>query len=251
MSQPPFAGVAGICFDLDDTLCGYWEAARLGLARTFALHPVSGHTPEQIAEVWRQVFRTFCPSLKENGWYDRYCASGESTRTEQMRRTLAAAGVPDEAFAKMLSETYGRERSANLKLFPESIQALQALADRFPLGVITNGPADVQRQEIATLGIGSLFAHVVVEGELGVGKPSSRVFRHAEQLFGLQPDQMLMVGNSYRHDVQGAIAAGWRTAWIRRPSDVGMSGTKPEQRPEDGPEPDIEIHDLRQLLESL
>jgi FMN phosphatase YigB (HAD superfamily) len=65
---------------------------------------------------------------------------------------------------------------------------------------------------------------------------------------------VLFVGNSYGHDIRPAIAAGWRTAWIRRPSDVPPSvkglESKPEELPTGAPKPNMIVTDLRDLLQS-
>ena len=101
--------------------------------------------------------------------------------------------------------------------------------------------------------IGHYFDHVLIEGELGVGKPHPTVMRRAEEVVGCRGAEILFVGNSYAHDMIPAVEIGWRTAWIRRPSDVPPSSKsgKPEEKPVDGPEPDLTMSDLRELLPAL
>ncbi len=253
---PDFSAVRAIFLDLDDTLCAYWDASKAGLALTFQNVPVPGHSPEAMLQHWAAAFREFSPLLKKDSpVYERYLDNGEPTRTEQMRRTLARVGIEDEALAQALSESYMVERDRALKLFPEATEFLEAVQGRYPLGMITNGPADIQRQEVATLGLAPYFDHIMIEGEMREGKPLLSVFRRAEGYVGLSPEQILFVGNSYHHDIVPAVAAGWRTAWVRRPSDVPPSATpergKPESRPDDGPVPDMEIGNLLELLPLL
>ena len=248
------ANIKAIYFDLDDTLCGYWDASKAGLHKAFEVHGPAGYDPDTMKGHWGEAFRKFSPTLKETHWYDLYLSHGEPTRTEQMRLTLQEIGVEDEDLAAKLSEAYMRERDAHLRLFADAISVLDSLKDRFPLGLITNGPADIQRQEIATLGIGHYFQHVYIEGELRVGKPLPIVFETARAAVGFAPHEILMVGNSYGHDIAGAIAAGWETAWIRRPSDLPPSSRfsgEPESLPVGAPEPTITIHELSELLPLL
>jgi putative hydrolase of the HAD superfamily len=244
--------VRAVFFDLDDTLCGYWDACKVGLLRTFTLHPVAGMSPAETLSVWARVFRDFSSGLKSSGWYARYLISGEPTRTEQMRLTLEAIPGADPAMASLWSSTYARERDAALRLFPESIEVLEALSAQYPLGLMTNGPADIQRQEIATLGIERFFHVILIEGEMGVGKPAPEVFARAESA---APSELLFVGNSYAHDIRPALERGWRAAWVRRPSDVPPSADGTDHAPEDvpagAPSPDLVINDLRQILSWL
>ena len=197
------------------------------------------------------VSRVRALSLKKTEWYAGYLKLAEPSRTEQMRRTLAALGVPSEERARRLSRAYLEARDESIKLFPEAEQVLAALKPRFPLGLIANGPADMQRMEIATLGIGHYFDHLLIEGELGEGEPSPAVFGMARALMGLKPHQVMMVGNSYRHDIEGAMAAGWVGVWIRRPSDAAVGQDQPEEKPENAPEPDATIGNLTELLTLL
>lgn len=248
-----FAKVRAIYFDLDDTLCAYWDAAKAGLRAAFDQHPIPGRTTEQAIEDWSAEFPGYAKSLKQTHWYQRYCVSGEPTRTELMRLALSRSDNESEEHADRLSGSYLKERHAALSLFPESREVLDALQGRFFLGLITNGPADTQRAEVEVLGLEDYFQAILIEGEMQMGKPNPAVMRKAEELSGSQGAEVLMVGNSYKHDILPAIAAGWRTAWVRRPSDVAPSSKtgKPEERPEDGPEPDLTITNLRSLLEAL
>ncbi len=247
-----FESVKAVCFDLDDTLCGYWDASKAAMRTAFESHAPQGISVDEMVRAWAAAFRKFSPSIKRSHWYPTYLKQGEPTRTELMRLALLEVGFDDEDRANRLSEIYARERDKNLKLFPDAIPVLEEFKSRFPLGLITNGPADIQRQEIETLGIGHYFELILIEGEMGEGKPEPAVFLRAEKHFGLQPHEILFVGNSYAHDIEPAIRAGWRAIWIRRPSDVSPSssgsGQGAEQRPPESPEPDAEIGELSELL---
>lgn len=252
----PFAAVRGIYFDLDDTLCGYWNASKAGLRAAFGAHPVPGVETEEAIAGWARAFRTFSPTLKATGLYQIYLKSGETTRTEQMRLALEQFGIDDRDHAARLSHAYMTERDRNLKLFPDAIEVLTTLKKKYPLGLITNGPADIQRQEVATTGVEPFLDHIFIEGEMGEGKPLKSVFDRAAVAMNLQPHELLMVGNSYSHDIVPAVRDGWRTAWIRRDSDVPPSADVAargavEPIPTSGPMPDLIIENLSELLPLL
>lgn len=251
--EPLLQGVKAIYFDLDDTLCGYWDAAKAGLRAAFEQCPVEGKTTQEMLDAWANEFRRFAHELKTSHWYEIYLTQGSVTRVQLINETLEALGLEDPELAWRIADSYGRERDARLKLFPEVPEVLQAIHTKYPLGLITNGPADVQRQEIATLKVGHYFDYILIEGEMGMGKPHPSVMRQAEQVAGCQGSEILFVGNSYAHDMVPAVEIGWRTAWIRRPSDVPPSSRsgKPEEKPEDGPEPDLVMSNLRELLPAL
>ncbi|MCE9558279.1 MAG: HAD family hydrolase [Armatimonadetes bacterium] len=249
-----FGDVKAIYFDLDDTLCGYWDASKAAMRTAFAHHPATGVDVEEMVKAWAKAFRGFSSEVKSSHWYPIYLRNGGTSRLEQMRRMLDELGQPNLDLAKRLSDAYGMMRDENLALFPDAIPVLEKLYDKFPLGLITNGPADIQRQEIASLKIGHWFQHFYIEGEVGFGKPDMEIFRRAESAVGCKPHEVLMIGNSYGHDIRPAIEAGWRTIWIRRASDVAPSvdgSAKVEEIPVGGPSPDAEVGDLLSILTLL
>ncbi|MBS1700623.1 MAG: HAD family hydrolase [Armatimonadetes bacterium] len=249
-----FSQVKAVYFDLDDTLCGYWNASKAGLKSAFEQNPVPGKSPEEMVLAWGEAFRQFSPELKEQTkLYHEYLTSGTVTRTHQMQLTLLSIGVDDMELAKSLSQAYMIERDRNLHLFEDSYVIIDHLYGKYPLGLITNGPADIQNMEIDTLGIRPYFSNIFIEGEMRLGKPHRNVFELAAKAVDCTPDQLLMVGNSFGHDIKPAIDYGWATAWIRRDSDVPPSSKtgKPEAIPTEGPMPNLIISELTELLPLL
>ncbi|RYG44838.1 hypothetical protein EON79_14050, partial [bacterium] len=51
-ATPDFSSVKGVYFDLDDTLCGYWDASKAGLRATFTALTPEGFTPEEMVRQW-------------------------------------------------------------------------------------------------------------------------------------------------------------------------------------------------------
>lgn len=257
MGSPDFSQVRAVYFDLDDTLCAYWDASKIGLLKSFQEHPVEGRSSEEMVRHWAAAFRDFAPSLKETGWYPYYLKSGAPTRLEQMRLTLMRVGIDNPRHAADLSETYMRTRDEALALFPDALDLLDYLKPKYPLGLITNGPADIQRQEVVTLNLEQYFEPLVfIEGEVGEGKPLQSVFDRAREAVGLERHQILFVGNSYDHDIAPAIKAGWRTVWIRRASDVPPSADpnkepKPKEKPLGAADPDVVVDNLAILKDWL
>lgn len=246
--------VKAIYFDLDDTLCGYWDASKKGLREAFELNPIPGVTTDEAVAAWGGAFRGFASDLKKiPHLYDAYLSSGSVTRKHQMELTLESLGQADEAFAERLSEAYMTRRDANLKLFPDAIDVLEQLSKHYKIGLITNGPADIQNQEIDTTGIRRFLQAIFIEGEQRIGKPEREVFDRAAAAMDCTPEELLMVGNSLHHDIMPAIEHGWATVWTLRDTDVPPSSKtgKPEPIPTEGPLPDLIVSHLSEILPYL
>ena len=147
--------------------------------------------------------------------------------------------------AAAAADWYRKNRFHGLRLFPETeavfatvrsaVSADDAKAAR-PIGIVTNGPTEVQRAKLDLLGIDRLVDFVLVSEEFGVAKPDPQIFREALRLAGVRPEEAVFVGDSAEFDMAGARAAGIPTVWVNR-----------HQRPwtEPGPPPTRQIRIAR------
>ena len=92
--------------------------------------------------------------------------------------------------------------------------ALAEVGARHRLGLITNGPSDIQRLKLEQAGLTGAFAGEVISGELGVGKPRPEVFLGLLERLGVTPEASVMVGDSWERDIEGGLAAGMSVVWI-------------------------------------
>lgn len=83
------------------------------------------------------------------------------------------------------------------------------------LAMLSNWDARLHRV-IAALGWRQWLSHVFISSELGAEKPDRMVFDHAAAALGCAPAEILHVGDSWDHDVAGALGAGWQAAWLDR-----------------------------------
>jgi putative hydrolase of the HAD superfamily len=131
---------------------------------------------------------------------------------EQAFRRL---GLRNLAVAHALGDAFTRTRSERMHFFPGALETLLELRARgHRLALLTNGGAAFQREKIERFALAPLFDVVLVEGELGYGKPDPRVFERALRALGAAPQEALMTGNDLRSDIYGAKRAGVRAVWI-------------------------------------
>lgn len=109
--------------------------------------------------------------------------------------------------------------------FPDTVSALQRLASRFRLGVISNIDDDLFEATHAKLGVE--FDRVVTAQLCRSYKPHRRNFNTMLALLDLPPDRVLHAAESLYHDVKPARELGMTTIWINRrgPRGAGASGT--------------------------
>jgi HAD superfamily hydrolase (TIGR01549 family) len=103
-------------------------------------------------------------------------------------------------------------------LDPQSIPVLKSLRQSFKTALITNFdyPVHIQRV-LREMELAPLFETVLISGTLGCSKPDRRIFDTALRKTGLQPGDVIFVGDSIE-DIQGALNAGIQPVYLRRPS---------------------------------
>ena len=132
------------------------------------------------------------------------------------------------ALAEQLSEDFLHLTTAHFSLLPGAEELVRYLAAKYPLTVVTNGFVEVQYEKFDKSGLRDCFAHIVLSEEVGCQKPNPRIFEEALRMNGLQAEEVVMIGDSWNSDIQGAINAGIDQIWIRKSKDPlpeGQSAT--------------------------
>lgn len=154
-------------------------------------------------------------------------AWGAGFRRESWRRALRRCGIDDAALAAVLDERFDAERAATNPFIPGAEEALDRLAERYRLAIVTNGIPDVQREKLVRGGLLERFDVVVISGEIGCGKPNRAVYDETLRRLGLPAEACVMVGDNFAKDVAGAQALGIRGVWIA----AGRSSPDPSITP--------------------
>ncbi len=141
-------------------------------------------------------------------------AWGPGFRRRSWQRALARCGVEDDALVADLDARFEQERAATNPFIPGAGEALDRLAQRYRLAIVTNGIPDVQREKLVRTNLMDRFEVVVISGELGFGKPDRHIYDEALRQMDLPAEACVMVGDNFRRDVAGAQAIGIRGVWI-------------------------------------
>lgn len=204
-----------VFFDMDDTLLntsGGVEASWEVVCREFA--PALGCEWDTLRMAIRAEMKRF--------WDDEAAVEREwRTRLAEARKHVVGLALNgqalDSSLAARISTRYWEENSSRIRLFDDSLETLTLLRDAgFNVGLITNGPSDMQRWKLARFGLEPYFDVLVIEGEFGHGKPSRKVFEHALAAVGAHCHEAWHVGDNLYADIGGAKAAGIHAAWIHR-----------------------------------
>src|ERR1700751_5137636 len=124
-------------------------------------------------------------------------------------QTLENARVEVEPFDDFFDAVYQEFTPPGIwRLEPGALELLQDLRRAgFRLGIISN--FDLRLREILKhVGVLDLFEQIVVSSQVGVEKPSPRIFEEALRRFAVEPAELLHVGDEEKADGEGARALG-------------------------------------------
>jgi HAD superfamily hydrolase (TIGR01509 family) len=254
-----------VLFDLDDTLMPDEAAANEALVATAALakqwHNIPpGDLKDAVRRVARRIFRAHPVVAPYNGNFDvsswealSSSFQGEDDEMRQLHKwapeyrrevwneALAENGFCDPLLADQLSDIYPIERRARYQPYPDVKPCLDSLKDNYRLGLVTNGPCDLQCAKLDASGLRSYFGAVAISREVGVKKPDPRIFAMALERLAVTAADSVFVGDTPKTDIVGAHAAGMRVIWLNRDCSP---------RP-DGIVPDATIRSLSELPDAL
>ncbi|MGH7367469.1 MAG: HAD family hydrolase [Candidatus Rokuibacteriota bacterium] len=205
-----------LLIDLDDTLLDYsggvdecWHHACAALAGPAGIDPAGLVTAIVEARRW---------FWSDPGRHRTERADMLRAWTRITAQALGALGRADEALAAGIARDFAERRWERMTLFPGVSSALEALRARgVPLGMVTNGDATHQRRKIAQHDLERFFDVIVVEGEMGVGKPEEVVYRYALSKLRVKPEDAWMVGDNLEWDVLAPQRLGLRGIWVDGP----------------------------------
>ncbi len=145
----------------------------------------------------------------------------------------------DDAQEAALSVAFAKAES-QAELFPEAAAALVATRAHARVALLSN----TQRFDLGLLERLGLTEAISIRGlsaDLGAVKPEPEAFEALAKRLGLFPGNLVMVGDSWNDDIEGALAAGWTAIWINRHGRT---------RPAHDPDAElVELPDLSQVAE--
>jgi 2-haloacid dehalogenase len=217
-----------LVFDVFGTLVDW----RSTIADAFRASGVPGD-PAELADAWRARYRPILDEVNDGArpWGD-FDELHHATLDD-----LLTVDLPTEERRRLVSAWH------RLDPWPDVRTGLEALRREYVTATLSNGHlallVDLARH-------GGLRFDCLLSAELArVYKPAPEAYRTAARLLGAEPAELMLVA-AHPWDLQGARAAGLRTAFIDRPLEYGPGSPAREY-----PEADVSASDLHELAQRL
>jgi 5'-nucleotidase len=226
-----------LLFDLDDTLL-HSNWFKKGLIQTIEEHPLTKsvdaalflekklRVPSHLIEKLKS--REFTPDEFRRARWQHAFSHFEMTLSDE---------IINEFETRFLQTGF-----SCIKQDSSLIQLLEELGKLFQLGIVTNALYD-PRQKVYQMGLSKLFPdeNIFCAEELGLRKPDLELYRAPLRYFEVKPEETLFIGDSWNHDVAGAMDAGMAAIWINSRGAVPTTSHSPYAIVSD-------VKDIRDLL---
>ena len=134
--------------------------------------------------------------------------------TRRIIEGMGGTGERVDACAREIFDEWTSFR--HFSLYPDVAPALRRLAgDGIRIGLISNGQRSLEAFE-RHFALDGLIDVAVSSPDHGYMKPHPSIFEAALRLVDVAAADALMVGDSVRHDIEGACGAGLRAVLVRR-----------------------------------
>ena len=228
-----------VLLDLDDTIVDDTSGAESGWID--ACNDCCSHLPVSSATaLLNQIHQT-----REWYWSDPERQrlgrlNLDATRREIVALAFRELGLEDDGLSAQIGDRYSCRRDACLSLVAGAVETLHWLREcRCRLALLTNGASVAQRKKIDRFGLAPLFETILVEGELGFGKPDPRIYQLALERLKMATADACMIGDNLEFDVAQPQRLGIRGVWIDLKGAGVPSGASVQ--------PDLVVGSLREL----
>ncbi len=189
-----------IAFDADDTL---WHNERLYANAQARFRELLSqyHSLEWINE---KLYQTEMRNMQHFGYgIKAFALSMIETAVELTEGRISGSEI------KIIVDTAKAMMIADVELLEHVAETVAALADHYPLMVITKGDLLDQESKIARSGLAQYFRFVEIVSDKHRESYAALLQRHA-----LAPERFLMVGNSLRSDILPVLELGGSAVYV-------------------------------------
>lgn len=209
-----------LAFDLDDTL---WDMrpTLIQAEKVLADWLSSNCSQLQYDVVSMRQFREQILSTEPS-----LVADLSLLRKRVIRQALEISGYSPEDACKYSNEAFDVffEARNNVIFFDGVIESLERLVHSYTLGSLTNGNADIKR-----LGLADYFSFAFSAADVGSPKPAPDLFRAAVKHTGVEPGEMIYIGDHPLLDMDPASQFGLNTIWVNREEKAFSGKHRPDQ----------------------
>ena len=212
--------VKDVFFDLDHTLWDFDKNSKLAYKRVFKQFEIDIEF-ERFIKIYEPINLEYWKKYREERVTKEVLRRGRLIDSFKMFNKKYTTLTIDE-----LADAYIEELPLDNHLFDGALDILDYLTEKYQLHIITNGFEEVQYKKLKNSGIFHYFSTVTTSEEVGLKKPNPIVFVKALEKARTNPNDSVMIGDSFEADILGAKNIGMETIFFNYRNEKIPNGYK-------------------------
>ena len=189
-----------IFFDLDRTLWDFEKNSIITFKDIFEKYNLDKICPD--FDVFVRTYKVYNEELWSK--YRKGEIKKNELRDKRFLLTLNEFGVNDAELARNIGDDYIKISPTKTELFPNTIEVLKYLSEKYTLAIITNGFKEVQYEKLRNCNIEKYFSKIVCSEDVGHQKPHMEIFQYSLSSLNARKKDSIMIGDDFNIDIIGA-----------------------------------------------
>ncbi len=199
----------GVVFDFDDTLTDFM----LATSKTEAFISLEMQKNHKV-NAFQFLHRFNYWRLKLSGSIDKPSKPRHNSRALWFSKVFKELNIEEDP--EVWEFKYWRLVNKHIKCFPNALHVLKVFKNSdLKTGLVTDsdGKKIFKQKRIAKLGLKTFFDVVIMSDDVGVNKPSVKVFKALCESLNLNPEELVIIGNDPVRDLKNSKNLGFTTVW--------------------------------------
>lgn len=219
--------IKGIFFDIDDTIFDFNKCSVIALNKTCEYYHVSFN--DTILNDYRKIDDIL--------WKKQKLGIYTIDEVLKLRSDYMMEIMDIQNYDKTFKEVYFEELGKTIELVDNIEVVLNEFKSKgYRLYCASNGFYDMQMYRLNKAHLLHYFDELFVSDKVGYEKPNINFFETCLNETKLRKDEVLMIGDSYLADIEGAHHAGWKTCYFNRKNQINRLNV-------------IEFKEMKELLD--
>lgn len=230
--------IKAILWDIDGTVLNFLAAEEVAIRKGFKRLNFGECTDAMLSDY---------SAINHNYW--KALERGEYTKPEILVKRFEdffGKYRLDTSLAGEFNTQYQYDLGETICFNDNAYELVEELKVSYKQYAATNGTAIAQHKKLSLSGLDKLLDGFFISDEIGFEKPSKEFFKFVFEkleadLGPVNPDEVIIIGDSLTSDMRGGVNAGIKTCWYNPNAAVNDSGLSL----------DYEISNLNQIKEIL
>lgn len=203
--------ISTVVFDFDDTLFDHRHSSREGLRSVWKRYSCfQDMTLEELEAEHSRLLEKIHFSQVLFGKM-----SIQESRAERFKFLFLDHGIEvDYNTAENAAEIYRMAYQKHRRRSEGAEEILKLFRKNYKIAIVTNNLISEQEEKLEYLGLDGYIDLMVTSEEARVPKPDPQIFNLLLTKLKARPEEAVMIGDSWEHDIVGAHNAGMKCIWL-------------------------------------